>query len=111
MPLIQNHAEVNSLSCLCIYRSFYSSNCYGNPPQMVPCLHSSYTSCNGPVSPNTLLSVNNPRSLSTSLTFNIPRKKRLKQVYGKNLQLFNERKCTLCLKLEDECNFRLECPL
>jgi len=24
---------------------------------------------------------------------------------------FNERKCTLCLKLEDEFHFLLECPL
>ena len=64
MPLIQNHAEVNSPSLSCIYSSFYSSNCYGNPPQMVPCLHSSYASF------NTLLSVNNPLPLSTSLTFN-----------------------------------------
>ena len=40
MPLMQNHAEVNSLFCSCIYSSFYSSNCYGNPPKMEPCLHS-----------------------------------------------------------------------
>ena len=67
---MQNHAKINSLSCLCIYRSFYSSNCYGNPPLMVPCLHSSNTSCNGLIIPNTLLWVNNPLPLTSSLLFN-----------------------------------------
>ena len=70
MTLIQNHAGVNSLSCSCIYSSFVSSNYYGNPPQMVPCLHSSYTSFNGPIITNTLLSVNNPRPLFTISPFN-----------------------------------------
>ena len=66
---MQNHAEVNSPSFSCIYSSSYSSNCYANPPHMVPCLHSSYTSFNGPIIPNTL-SVNDPLPLSSSLTFN-----------------------------------------
>jgi len=37
----------------------------------------------------------------------------LKQVDGKKPTAipFNERKCTLCLKVEDEFYFLLECPL
>ena len=69
MPLMQNHADVNSLSCSCIYSSFYSSNCYGNPPQMVSCLHRSYTSFNGPIFPNTLYSVYNPLPLRKSFPY------------------------------------------